>query len=361
MFRLAHSVHAPVVALKTAIRRRPLYKKELKESLTQLNNLKRQGKTIWFCGVPTHYNLGDQAQAVCIRKWIAENYDNYRIIELLAFPFYSKKFRDYLEKLVTSDDIFIIQSGYCTSDKHYNHFMHRYIVEHYKQPVLFMPQTVNFYNKKQGYKTGEIYAKHEKMLFLARDKKSKELATEYFKHTKILLYPDIVTCLIGTRVWDNKRNGVLLCVRNDGEKLYSSDQIERLIKRFQHNSINVDITDTNYSESEAKEGVESVIDEKLKQFASYQVIITDRFHGTIFSMIANTPVIVLATNDHKVKTGTEWFQNIYDGAFQNAESIDEAYSMALRILRDQPAVHNSSYFKEHYYDKLYSAFEGACK
>lgn len=80
-----------------------------------------------------------------------------------------------------------------------------------------MPQTVNFYKEKEGFKTGEIYKKHKKLLFLARDKKSYEYAEKYFNGCKILLYPDIVTSLIGTRSYEGERNGVLLCVRNDGK------------------------------------------------------------------------------------------------------------------------------------------------
>lgn len=44
----------------------------------------------------------------------------------------------------------------------------------------------------------------------------------------------------------------------------------------------------------------------------YKVVITDRYHGTIFSLIANTPVIIIKSTDHKVTTGADWFKGIYD-------------------------------------------------
>ena len=357
LYKVAHLVKYPIYRIQVAAERRPIYKKELDSSLAQLGKISTKARTIWFCGVPTHNNLGDQAQAQCIRAWISENFDSsYRVVELLAFPFYSKKFKEQLDKLVLKDDIFIIQSGYCTSESHYNHYMHRYIASHFDNPVLIMPQTVNFHKEKEGFKTGAIYKKHKKLLFLARDKKSYEYAEKYFNGCKILLYPDIVTSLIGTRSYEDERNGVLLCVRNDGEKLYSEEQIRRLREKFCNRGIKVEITDTNYIDAEKAKGIDTLIEEKIRVFSTYRAIITDRYHGTIFSMVANTPVIVLATNDHKVKTGTEWFKGIYDGSYFNANSIEEAYEMAMKIVEEKPIIHNAAYFKENYYDKLYGEF-----
>lgn len=357
LYKIAHFVKYPIYKMQVIAERRPLFREELAISLEQLSAIHDREKTIWFCGVPTHNNLGDQAQAQCIRKWISENFDcTYRTVELLAFPFYSLKFKRELDRLVTGDDIFIIQSGYCTSESHYNHYMHRYIADHFENPILIMPQTVNFHKEKEGFKTGDIYNKHKKLLFLARDKKSFEYAEKYFSGCELRFYPDIVTILIGTKDFKGKREGILFCVRNDGEKLYSTEQISQLQDMFSKKGIRTEITDTNYTDAEKSKGIDTLIDEKICQFSTYQAIITDRYHGTIFSMVANTPVIVLATNDHKVKSGTEWFKGIYDGAFYNAGSIDEAYEIAMKVIRDNGHISNYPYFKENYYDKLYEEF-----
>ena len=74
-------------------------------------------------------------------------------------------------------------------------------------------------------------------------------------------------------------------------------------------------------------------------------------------MISNTPVIVIATNDHKVKTGTEWFKGIYANSQYNADSLDEAYSLAMNIVKTNNTIVNKPYFKTEYYDKLKSRFE----
>jgi len=74
-------------------------------------------------------------------------------------------------------------------------------------------------------------------------------------------------------------------------------------------------------------------------------------------MISNTPVIVIATKDHKVKTGTEWFKGIYDGAYYNAGNLDEALFLAEKILSENIVLNNAEYFKTNYYNKLKLLFD----
>jgi hydroxyethylthiazole kinase-like uncharacterized protein yjeF len=121
----------------------------------------------------------------------------------------------------------------------------------------------------------------------------------------VQLYPDIVTTLIGSMPNTSERDGVLLCIRNDSEKKYTDDEIKQLKNKLQEAGLFCEVADTN-SNLPLKELIanfSSELEKTLDFFARHKVVITDRYHGTIFSMISNTPVIVIATNDHKVKTG----------------------------------------------------------
>lgn len=341
--------------LKRNIKAKPQRIQQANEALSELERVKNLKKRIIFCGVPTHKNMGDQAQRYCIEQWCHSNYPDYEIAEFPTWPFYEKNFRTAFNENIRSQDIIIIQSGYCTTDRHYDHYMHRFLVANFPDnKILIMPQTVNFFNEFEGYKTGKIYDKHKHLLFLARDRVSYESAQKFFKDTPIYLYPDIVTTLIGSMRTDSDRDGVLLCVRNDSEKKYSNDDIENLAQKLRKDGYTCEISDTTSTLSleELIENFHVELDKTLKFFALHKVVITDRYHGTIFSMISNTPVIVLATNDHKVKTGTEWFDGVYDDSFFNADSLEEAYSIALRLMKQNKKVRNTSYFKTEYYDKL---------
>lgn len=339
---------------------RPIRKKEAEEALRTLKEYKPTEKKILFCCVPTHKNMGDLAQRYCITKWCEENYSEYRTVPFSTWPFYEKKFVKAFRSFVNQEDIIVIQSGYCTTSRHKDHKIHRFLVKNFPENrILIMPQTVNFAEDRDGYATGKLYNHHKKLLFLARDKISFESAKKYFTGTRVALYPDIVTSMIGTRTFDCVRKGVLICVRNDGEKKYTASQIESLRTKLTSVGIACDISDTNSDLplNALLESFEEELNKTLQFFARHEVVITDRYHGTIFSMISNTPVIVLETKDHKVKTGTEWFSPVYDGAYYNASDLEQAYTIAVTLLNEKKHVENPAYFQKEYYAKLKSLFE----
>lgn len=352
------------------LRAKPQRRAEALSCMEQLKKAGSESRRIYFCGIPVHNNMGDQAQRHCIEKWCGTWYPDYRIVPLSTWAFYEGSFRKALERQVGAEDIFVIQSGYCTTSRHYDHPMHRYIVSRFtKNRILIMPQTVRFVQEKDGRKTGKIYDAHPGLLFLARDRTSFASARHFFPGTKVLLFPDIVTTLIGTRRPSCAREGVLLCIRNDAEKKYGEDQILLLERKFRETGVRCDRTDTNSTlpAGDLQDRFEEELEKLLTRFSSYRVVITDRYHGTIFSMIAKTPVIVLATRDHKVKSGTEWFRGICDRAFRNAGSVGEAFRLAQEVLRQgefadsaqadaQPA-EDRPYFREKYYDHLKEEFE----
>lgn len=345
--------------LKREFKAKNKREKEKKSAYNVINNRSHNKKHIFFCGVPVHNNMGDQAQRYCIRLWCEQNYPDYEILELSTWPFYEKDFCNSIKSTIQKDDIIVIQSGYCTTDRHFDHKMHRFLVRFFpNNKILIMPQTVNFIDEREGYKTGKIYSSHEHLVFLARDKVSYKSAKKYFSGTKVYLYPDIVTTLIGSKDCTSDRTGLLFCIRNDSEKKYTDIEIESLKSKLQDAGVICELSDTNSDLplDELIENFETELEKTIAFFSKHEVVITDRYHGTIFSMISNTPVIVISTNDHKVKTGTEWFRGVYDSQY-NAESLDEAYSLALKIVKAKVAVSNKPFFKTEYYDKLKDLFE----
>ncbi len=148
-----------------------------------------------------------------------------------------------------------------------------------------------------------------------------------------------------------------MCVRNDVEKLYSFQEIS-LFKEKLQKIAKVSLSDTN---SETKENslkeYWKKIEETIDDYAQYQVIITDRYHGTIFALIANTPVIILKTTDHKVVTGADWFEGVYEDYVYVVNDLEEASQVAQQIVTGFEYRKLPSYFKEKYYDRLKDIIE----
>ena len=76
------------------------------------------------------------------------------------------------------------------------------------------------------------------------------------------------------------------------------------------------------------------------------------------SLVAETPVIIIKTNDHKVTTGAMWFDGVYDEYVHLADSLEDAYNIAEKVLSEKKRVALRPYFESEYYSKLRSIFEG---
>lgn len=320
-------------------------------------------KRLFYLGVTNHSNLGDMGQYFCIGRWIRENYADHTIIEVEAdivvdieagfMPTFQSGFN-------TETDIIVFQSGYTTQDLGgYHDLMHRMVIEAIPgAKILMMPQTIFFQYTENRDRTARIYNSAKNMLFLARDMVSFEMAKEMFPDIRTQCYPDIVTTLIGQYTYNDERNGICLCRRDDGEKFYSEDSLMELKQRLEEFGP-VTVCDTTISTSfkKIRQDLQGFIERQIAEFAQYKVMITDRYHGTIFALAAGTPVVIIKTNDHKVVTGADWFKGVYDSHIFVAEDLDDAYRIASRLTQNPPAYKLEPHFKANYYDKLKSMFE----
>lgn len=325
-------------------------------------------KRIYLLCEPKHANLGDQAQFVCIMRWLAENYPEYKVISVgdmfKAFDYDIKsriksfflvlKFF-WLKLTVRSSDLFVGHSGYFFVDHHTGWMTFAFFMRYFpNNKMVILPQTVNFYSPVAKQMASRAFGSKKNLTLLCRDEVSYNNAKLLFGDTKLILYPDIVTSLIGTMKFDVQREGVLLCARNDVEAFYSKQELTQFIARF--NCARKEVTDTTIGvpREEMLKNREKLILDAIKYFASFKVVVTDRYHGTIFSAIASTPVVVINSADHKLSSGVKWFpKEVFGDYVQFAKDLDEAYKKASEMLVAEGLKYNNPpYFKEAFWDKL---------
>lgn len=334
-----------------------------KKVVDTIKKTSKYQKTIFYFGVPEHSNLGDMAQYFCIKTYIGKYFPDYQIQEVFTRNYLDNTFglRDYLKTRISKDDLIFCQSGYCTQDiGGREDLMHQAVILDYPENrIVILPQTVFFQNEKRREQASKIYSSHKNLLFLARDQVSFELAESMFSGIQIGLYPDIVTTLIGHYEYHNERKGVLFCIRNDSEKYYSDSQIQELMQFFEK-KMPVDRLDTTIRKepSDIRRDIQKIVENYFERFSRYKLVITDRYHGTIFSLIANTPVIVIQTKDHKVKTGIDWFKGYYDEQVFFAETLEQAKAIGEKVLQRHSYSKNEALFENKYYSSLRSLIEG---
>ena len=325
--------------------------KRLKKQKQNKNN------AIYYLGIPAHTNLGDQAQGVCIRTWLKKNFPKYNVIEIETNALVNTRFSvlGFLKATYKKGDFIVFQSGYTTTDLGgYADEMHRAVINSLPDSnMVMMPQTIFFKNKENEKRTSECYDSAKNLLFLARDKTSYEIAQKMFTKIEIDLYPDIVTTLIGKYKFDNNRQGILLCCREDSEKFYSEGEIDHLRKQLK-NIAEVSITDTtkDVSASSLTRKIKEYLHNEIVEYSKYRLIITDRYHGTILSLVAGTPVIVIKTTDHKVVTGVDWFKGVYDDYVFYVDKLEDVYEYARIIYEREFNYELKDYFESNYYDVL---------
>jgi len=325
---------------------------KLKKEIT--TKLSSSNKYAFVFGEPNHTNMGDNAQTYCIVKWIGKNYPSYNIATLTTREATDRILKS-IRLNIRKDDLIFFHSGYHLTDLYPVKEVYCKVAKMFPDfKIVAFPQTINFIKDKQDEKfVADTFNSHGKITLLCRDEYSYSKAKQLFVNCKLLLYPDIVTSLTGTMSFSEERDGVLFCMRNDVEAFYKKEQITTLMSKFDDQK--TELTDTwgKMKITELRENREEAINDLLKKYAQYKLIITDRYHGTIFSLIANTPVIVLSSTDHKLSSGVKWFPDSFYPYVQYAKNLDEASEMAIKILSNKNLEYNlPAYFEENYYSIL---------
>ena len=313
----------------------------------------RPRRMIYVFGAPGHSNLGDQAQTYCIEKWLRQNYPEYGI-KIFTLASSTMELISDLRRFIREKDMLFCHSGYHMTDLYDERLPYMKLAKNFKDhKIVIFPQTFHFKDKAKLIDTANSFNNHGNVVIMCRDDVSYEIAQRHFGKCKLLLMPDIVTSLIGTIRFSNKRKGILFCMRNDVEAFYSKEQINNLRNKF--NGIDNYITDTTLPipwQSIAANR-EEVLYQIIEQYSKYKVVITDRYHGTIISLIAGTPVVVLNSADHKLSSGVKWFPKEYSEYVYFAQDLDEAYRITNTIIARMDSLPQlSPYFKTNYYDNL---------
>ncbi len=330
-----------------------------RKACNKLKKLEKKRPHIFYCGVCETSNMGDMAQTYCIYEWLKANYPEYQIVECKTTYLVDDKKKHMLhiiKEKMNKDDIIVFQSGYNTHDLGGREdIMHQLMMKNFPNTEMIMfPQTVFFKSEQRRKQASETYNQHKHLLFFARDPVSENIAREMFPNIPVMLYPDIVTSLIGRfPVPKHERKGIWLCKRNDVEQYYEKkDYINFASIMSKYDEVAVGDTIIKASEKIIRTELYKAVYDMVDIFAHYRLTVTDKYHGMIFSLVSNTPVIVMRTKDHKVTSGYEWFSKVYPDKVFFAENPHELNDLAYKILSNAAYDVLDDFFAREYYDKL---------
>lgn len=300
-------------------------------------------------------NIGDLAISAAQEKFLEENLLDYEV-----FPVPISKTRLWLgsiKKQVTSEDIITIIGGGNTGSLYPDiEDLRQLVIQTFPyNKIVCFPQTLDWDESQSSHealkKILKIYASHSDIHVFARELITYKKLEEVFngqKNVKIGFVPDIVMSSSAKQlgvVNSLKPKGILTCLRNDKECALKAEHYAILNSAIGDTNLTIIKTDTHAGGSGlSKAECNTLLSNKIQQFAEAQLVITDRLHGMILCMLSGTPCLVLPNSNHKIRqTYLDWLKDHPRLIFVELENfnqvskyIDQLLSQPRGNLTDSP-------------------------
>ena len=276
---------------------------------------------------PLHNNYGDEAILLSTKQFLKDYFPDIKQIIINAKQFLNNL--NLIKYIVNNNDIIIISGGgyFGLYDRIVREQVT--IVKNFpNNQIIFFPCSIfdNPKKRKKYYYFLKVFHQHPNLTFFIRDKISFDVSKKLFQKTSIYKVPDIVTRLNLNFLNNisNNRNGILLILRKD--ELLLNDENHKFIKKISSKYFNKDemkeIDSNKFRIPKGSDKLKETIN-FIKLIKSKKLVITDRLHGMIFSIITGTPNIVFGNNYHKVESAyNSWFNNISYSFFIQKEEIE---------------------------------------
>lgn len=148
-----------------------------------------------------------------------------------------------------------------------------------------------------------------------------------------------------------KRDGVLLILRKD--ELLLTNKSRRYIKYIASKYFNNNIIEKDSNSYTVPIGSNRINETYafINHLAQKQLVITDRLHGSIFSLITGTPCIVFGNSYHKVESSyNSWLKNYEYIIFINQKDIEIKLEEYIKKFKNyhHSTIYDSKRFYQYY-------------
>lgn len=262
----------------------------------------------YYLDAASYGNIGDQAIAFAIECFLDDTIGNkyVRVINEAELIRYIAS----LKKCIRVSDVIVLSGGGNMGDMYPRYeALRRLVIKSFPQnKIIIFPQTIDYsmdsYGRKELAKAKKIYGRHHNLIVCAREKTSYDELASFCE--RVLLVPDIVLSLYGKfNAYSYKSVKIGLCLRDDSESTLDETQKEFLLESINEIDANPVMLSTMASLAGSNICInykmrEALIKKIVLDFSKCGCIVTDRLHGMIFSILANTPCICLDNSNHKV-------------------------------------------------------------
>ncbi len=311
---------------------------------------KGKSRRIVYFELPCFDNLGDHAIAYATRDLLNKFCESMPECQLYVVGGWDtiKRVR-WLKKVIGPEDIILSQGGGNFGNLYpFAQVFRRKLVEEFKNnKVIVLPETIYYTNDADGknemIKDQKAMSKNKNLIIFARDEVSYKNMKKFFPKTDVRKMHDMVLSL-DKREKQIERKGVVLCLRSDNEGKMSKTEKNEIQSICEMTGEDVLVTDTCINQEFGWKERSRILENKWKVWSNHKVVVTDRLHGMVFSLITGTPCIVLGNNHHKV---LETYKTIKDCRYiqyiDDISKFSEALGKAISIDNEEKPDYSKDY------------------
>ena len=271
----------------------------------------KRGKKFYVFMQPEHGNIGDYAISLGEKEFFLNYFDKYDVIWVTANEWLYMK--DFWQYNINKEDILFMNGGGYFGDIWPSGQICKEIVDCFPDNVkIFFPNTLTYKSginlqNNQLQSDYEWLSNQSDLYVFFRDAYSFEYMREYEK-VNCFYSPDMALYIEPTKEKDNNvKTDVLLCFRDDREKVFDgSERIKTMLSELGYNTSETDIHLNRYLSLE--EGY-VFVNRFIKQMQDYSLVITDRLHALILSVLAGVPCIATDNLTGKVSGVYPWVKD----------------------------------------------------
>ena len=172
----------------------------------------------------------------------------------------------------------------------------------------------------------KLFEKQKNLTICTREEYSYKLAKEKFSKNNIILCPDMAFFLIYEKDIQKDENTNLLLFRKDKEKLISSKTEEKVIEKLKKQKVKIQKYDTVINRRIFKFNRKKYLNKILSKIKMSEIVITDRLHGMLLTVITGTKCIAFSNNNYKIKGEYNWIKDLKTLKYiENIEEFEKAY------------------------------------
>lgn len=301
-----------------------------------LRTIRKMQKKVFLLGTSDHSNIGDAAIAVGSLEFIRRYFSEYEPVEISTYEI-NERYSE-LCALCSPDDLIFLQGGGNLGNRFMSeeNLRRKVIADFPNNHIVILPQTIYFDDDAEASASAEIYTRHKNLQLFTRGKESLSFAQNNFPQIPSASALDMA--LILQRDYCLKRQGILLCIRDlTDESGLTKEEYLRVIQTVANCDPSFEKTNNLYTGDIPRKDREFVVYEELKRFARHRVVVTDRLHGLIFSIVTQTPCVVISAFNQKIREFSADFGNSNAVFFldRKLDEIADAVQKAMEVEQPQ--------------------------